>query len=476
MRIVVVGGSAAGLWTAVLLARAGHDVVVVERDDLRPAADVETAAAGAFRASAPQIVQPHVLLPACRDVLHERSPDLYKSLLDAGVVEAPLAGQMPPGITDRAGLPGDEWFTLLMTRRATVDWVLARAAAAEPNILLRYGTPVTGLVADPGDPPRVRGVRTRGETVRADLVVDAAGRRSPVDRWLAGIGARPATTERAECGLAYYGRQYRARTGALPGPLTTRLIMALDEFVAGIWGGDNGTMQLAIAPLATDRRFTVARHPETFTAILRSVPFYAAWLDCLDPISDVCVMGGLHNTLRRLVVDGTPAVLGLHAVGDTVCTTNPTFARGLGMAARTVAGVVDAVDAHPDDLRAQAVAVDRVVAERIAPWYADQAVNDAGSVGVLRHVVDGTAPPAPPPPERLVFGQLRAAAQTDAVAFRALWRVMGMVGRPSDVYDDPVLTEHVHRVLAAAPLPRPAQPTRAQLVRALATDVATRAG
>ena len=211
-----------------------------------------------------------------------------------------------------------------MTRRSTVDWVLGSMAAAEPGIELRFGTRVTGLVADPGDPPRVRGVAAGGAAVPADVVVDASGRRTPVDRWLTTIGARRSRVERAECGLAYFGRQYAVGEGA-PGPVTTRLVVGLDEFTAGIWGGDNGTMQMALAPLAVDHRFLPARDPRAFTAVLRTVPYYAAWLEALDPITDVFVMGGLHNTLRRLVVDDRPVVLGLHAVGDAVCTTNPTF-------------------------------------------------------------------------------------------------------------------------------------------------------
>jgi hypothetical protein len=67
-----------------------------------------------------------------------------------------------------------------------------------------------------------------------------------------------------------------------------------------------------VAPLAADRRFRTLRDPGVFTAVLRTIPTYAAWLDVLDPISDVFPMAGLHNTLRRLVADGSPVVTGLH--------------------------------------------------------------------------------------------------------------------------------------------------------------------
>jgi hypothetical protein len=83
-----------------------------------------------------------------------------------------------------------------------------------------------------------------------------------------------------------------------------------------------------------------------FTAVLRTVPTYAAWLDVMDPITDVFPMAGLHNTLRRLVVDGTPVATGLHAIGDSVCTTNPTLGRGLALALSGAADLADAIGEH----------------------------------------------------------------------------------------------------------------------------------
>ena len=249
MRIAIAGGSAAGLFAALLLARAGHDVVVLERDRLEPAADVESAAAAAFRPSAPQIVQPHLIMARCRQLLIRRLPDVYAGLLAAGVAEAPLRTQMPDTLADTAPRPGDEALMPVMTRRSTVDWVLARAAAAEPRVELRYGVKVAGLLcttrsAAGPNPPHVTGLRT-----------------------------------------------------------------------------EHG-------------------------AVLRTVPAYAAWLDVMDPITDVFPMGGLHNTLRRLVADGTPVATGLVAIGDSVCTTNPTLGRGLALALTGAADLADTLGAQ----------------------------------------------------------------------------------------------------------------------------------
>jgi len=472
LKIAIAGGGAAGLFASLLLARSGHEVVVLEADGLEPAPDVESAAAAAFRPAAPQIVQPHIVMARCRELLRQRLPDVYAALLAAGVAEAPLATQMPASLADKAPRPGDERLTMLMTRRSTVDWVLRRIARAEPRVTLHGRCQVTGLVASPGQPPHVTGVRTDHGDITADVVADATGRRSPVDRWLREIRAKPTVTWQAECGVAYYSRHYRLRPGLkLPGPALLRTVVGLDEFTVGIWPADNNAMQLAVAPLAADRRFRTLKNPEAFTAVLRTVPFYAGWLDVLAPISDVFPMGGLNNTLRRLVREGSPVVTGLHAIGDVVCTTNPTLGRGLSLALGGAADLHDTIEGFGADPVAQALALDELVGQHIAPFYEDQAIIDYARLTALRHTVFGAPAPATAPAisARVTYAQLRAAAALDPVVFRAFWKIMGMQSLPEEIYTDPQVVARTRTVLDHQQIRPPmAQPTREELLAALA--------
>ena len=256
----------------------------------------------------------------------------------------------------------------------------------------------------------------------------------------------------------------------LPGLLVTRIVVAFDEFVAGKRGGDNGAAQLVVAPLAADRRFRALRDPEVFTAVLRTIPVYAAWLDAMDPVTGVFAMAGLHNTLRRLVVGGTPVATGLHAIGDSVCTTNPTLGRGLALALSGAADLADTIGRHAGDPAAQALALDRLVGEHVLPFYEDQAAIDAARLAVMRHTIFGAPKPQPPQtPGRMSYPQLRMAASYDPTAFRAFWKINGMVCPPEQVYTDPDVVACTREALRQHHnAPPAAQPNRGQLLAALA--------
>jgi hypothetical protein len=250
-------------------------------------------------------------------------------------------------------------------------------------------------------------------------------------------------------------------------------VAGLDEFTIGLWPADNGTVQLAVAPLAADRRFRPVRDPAVFTAVLRTVPVFAAWLDVLEPITGVFPMAGLHNTLRRLVDVSSPVVTGLHAVGDSVCTTNPTLGRGLTLALSGAADLAGVIADHPADPEAQALALDGLVGAHVAVYYTDQAAIDQARLAGLRHAIYGTQVPPPPAPgagpdRRVSFAELRAAAAVDPVAFRGFWNVMGMLCPPDEVYTDPQVVACTRAAIRVHGTSSPvAQPDRATLLAAL---------
>src|SRR5207244_3966541 len=139
-----------------------------------------------------------------------------------------------------------------------------------------------------------------------------------------------------------------------------------------------------------------------------------------------------------------------------LCTTNPTFGRGLSLMMQNVADLADTLHDHPDDLSEQAIAMDHRVTENVAPWYEDQAAGDAALMARMRHTVLGAPPPAPPASatDRITFNDLRMAAPVDPIAFRAYFTIMGMLGRPDDTYRDPQLVARVQGFSPRAVAPR----------------------
>jgi hypothetical protein len=128
------------------------------------------------------------------------------------------------------------------------------------------------------------------------------------------------------------------------------------------------------------------------------------------------------------------------------------------------------VESHADDWTAQALTLDGLVADHIAPYYEDQAVVDYARLMMLRHTIfDDPAPtPSPLDSNRVSYAQLRAAAAFDPCAFRGFWRVMGTICQPDEVYTDPEVVACTHGVLRQyGSGPSIAQPTREQLLAAL---------
>src|SRR5262249_27980199 len=194
-------------------------------------------------------------------------------------------------------------------RRPVGEWAFANAARDEPGVAIRRGGRVAGLLTGPapiGGVPHVVGVRTAdGEVLKADIVIDAMGRRSKSPEWLTALGARPVYEEQADCGFSYYTRYFSGSEPQRIGPV----FMVLGTIAILTLPGDNGTWSVTIMPSAGDQPLKALRHVEHWTKVVGACPLQAHWLDG-EPITDILAMSGIVDRYRRFVVDGTPVVTG----------------------------------------------------------------------------------------------------------------------------------------------------------------------
>ncbi len=104
------------------------------------------------------------------------------------------------------------------------------------------------------------------------------------------------------------------------------------------------------------------------------------------------------------------------------------------------------------------------------PYYQDQAAIDAVRLAVMRHTVFGE--PAPRVPgaavDRVSYPQLRVAGCYNPAAFRAFWKINGMVCPPEEAYTDPDVIAATRAALSRhGSGPPVAQPAPGQLLAAL---------
>src|SRR5690242_16771496 len=330
IEMMVAGAGLAGLAVALFAARDGHEVVVLEADGRA----VPEAAPDLWREwrrrGVPQFRQLHATQALGRAILAARAPDVLAALHTVGAGEAELVAGSAPSAAE---------LVQLRCRRPLVEWVLRNAVLAEPGVVFRSGTGVTGLLLDGSCRTRVRGVVTTSRGLAADLVVDATGRRSRVADWCEQAGAPAPRVRTVEPGQAYYTRWWRRSspfTAADPVlrielPFATLLLCPADAdwFSATFF-----------APLHDRALRRLLMDPDGFLAAVRSVPAAAARLEDARPVGDVQFMAGLVNQLRRPARDGRSPI-GLLAVGDSAVCINPTWGRGAALALASAAALVD---------------------------------------------------------------------------------------------------------------------------------------
>ncbi|MEU6094323.1 FAD-dependent monooxygenase [Streptomyces sp. NPDC047079] len=470
---VVVGGSVAGLATALALAERGFAVRVLERSAPPPEGPAEKAAEDWHRPTVPQADHSHILNSLGVRVLRRSAPHLLETLLQGGARLLDLTGAAPPGADDAA----DRELEALAVRRGVLELLLHRAVSSLPEVTIDHGTAVRGLLLDPSR-SRVRGVLTDGGgQVPARFVVDATGRRAAARSWLTAAGFPVGDDLTDPTRLRCFTRFYRLTDpdGAPPGPLNRGNAAGgiWDHYAAVVHPADNGSFAVALGSLTSDPATTVLRDPTAFTAAARLSPHVAEWTGerAAAPITDVRVITMPPNVLRATIRPGWRQPAGLFAVGDAACVTDPLYGRGVSLALDHAFRLAGLLDAHPTVGEPQTELAVCLADEIHRPWY-EQAVHDSRARGRLwRARADGTPPPSVPPaaPGRPDLAEVARAAAADITVWRGLVRVLMGLETPAKIFDSAAFRQ---RVRAARPAPAatgPRPPTRQELLAALGT-------
>jgi 2-polyprenyl-6-methoxyphenol hydroxylase-like FAD-dependent oxidoreductase len=418
-RIIVLGAGVCGLAAGMLLRRDGHDVTILERDPEPVPNSPQEAWEHWSRDGVTQFRQPHYLQSRGRIVLEQELPDVLDALEAAGGLRFDPLCLMPPTITDRSPRDGDERFKTVTARRPVLEQVLSSAADAESGLRVHRGVRVRGVVmhAHRGI-PQVSGVQTdTGEQFRADLVVDAMGRRSQLPSWLEEAGAGPIHEEVEDSGFIYYSRYFRSRNGERP-QYAAPLLTSMGTFSLLTLQCDNNTWSVTIFMSAGDAPLKGLRDPAAWTALVSACPRHAHWLDG-EPITGVIAMAGVTDRYRRFSVDSHPVATGVAAVGDAAACTNPTNGRGMSLGLMHVQRLRDLIRAHLDNPLEFAAAWDAATEAELVPWYRENVEEDRARINEIEALRNGLQPAPRGDTSSVLRKALLAAVPRDPDAFRA---------------------------------------------------------
>ncbi len=436
-RVLVIGAGIGGLCTALALGPTGRQVLILERDPPPPAGDADQAFADWNRRGVGHLRHSHAFLARLRSIIQHQHPQLLAELLAAGCRELTFEGGLSE-LHRRSYRPEpiDAELAILTSRRTTLELVIRRYVERLPNVTIRSEAFVSALVTEPGPPIRVTGVSLQsGETLTADLVVDAGGRLSSAMEQLIALGA-PIQEEAEPAGILYFTRHYRLRPGCTEPPRGAAPATGDLGFLKfGVFPGDNGCFSITLcAPEIELELRTAIVDPQVFDAVCRQMPGLVAWIDPerTEGVGRVYGMGDLVSRWRDVTPDGKAAVEGFFPLGDSLVRTNPLYGRGCSFAAVSAYLLRDALEAGAEPSQ-RLVAYSAAITRELRPYFTAMRSQDRSAARRARQML--TPGYRPGLRSRMIRSFLEdgvaIAIRSDPALLRAAMRGFHMLEHPS---------------------------------------------
>jgi 2-polyprenyl-6-methoxyphenol hydroxylase-like FAD-dependent oxidoreductase len=449
--IAIIGAGICGLCTALSMSRKGHHVTIYERDVPPPEGGANEAFFDWKRRGAAQFRHPHAFLGLMCNILQDNYPDLVEEFWAAGARKVSFEDMVPPELRDQyQPQPEDEKLWLLMCRRATIETVLRRYVARQPNIQINNKANVVGALFDDSakaSTPRVTGFEVvqdgERQQVYADVVVDAGGRSSQFRQFFKEIGLT-VREEDDDAEIVYYTRHYKLLPGVEEPSRheQDRSAGDLGYMKYGVFPGDDGHFAVIICvPDGETELREAIKTGETYDEICRAIPGLNNWMaaDKAEATTASFGFADIHAVWRHYVEEGEPLVLNYFAVGDAQVRTNPLYGRGCStgiLHAHLLADVLDEVA----DPRERALLFDQRTEEEIRPIF--KASLDEDKRGIKRAdalLLGETLEQAPGFRKylALAFGDaIAAASRAEMHVFRGVMKTFNLLEKPGEFLND----------------------------------------
>jgi 2-polyprenyl-6-methoxyphenol hydroxylase-like FAD-dependent oxidoreductase len=315
---IVVGGGLAGAALADQLARAGHDVLVLERETR-------------FK----DRVRGENMLPW--GVAAAKRLGIHDELVRAGGLPSPnfvkvAMGQFSPPRDMRVTTPGGDAM-LNMYHPDLQETMLARAASAGAEVM--RGATVLALDAGPGRPPAVafeyKGLR---QTLNSRIVIGADGRASLMRSW-AGFNVQQNPELLTIAGTLLSGTEVPDASA----------YFCMGPGIASFWAplGQQRSRVYFIYPGVAGRRALSGKHKiAEFLQSVQSVGVPRDWLAGAEADGPLAEFDGADRWVE------SPARNGVALIGDAAASSDPSWGSGLSLTLLDVEHLANALRATDD--------------------------------------------------------------------------------------------------------------------------------